>query len=69
MPDTILVLVDCPFCGSSRVGFPYRDGRVNQWITCYECGADGPIVRKNTKNSEDKAVLFWNRRKLLQLGE
>lgn len=63
-----LILTACPFCGSSNVGLPFDD-RPCHWVTCYDCGADGPLIDKKKKDPGELAVLMWNRRQLLQLGE
>ena len=48
----------CPFCGSANVGWPFDD-RQCSWATCYDCEADGPLVRIP---SDLHAYLAWNRR-------
>ena len=65
------VLAQCPFCASSNVGVPQNiaEGQPIRWITCYDCGADGPLVSKRIKKPLQPAITLWNRRKLLQLGD
>lgn len=48
----------CPFCGSANVGLPFED-RPCSWVTCHDCGADGPLTREA---NDDQAKANWNRR-------
>ncbi|WP_316375007.1 Lar family restriction alleviation protein [Enterobacter hormaechei] len=47
----------CPFCGSGYVGIESYSN--NEWffVSCHECGANGP-----EESMAAKAALAWNRR-------
>jgi Lar family restriction alleviation protein len=45
----------CPFCAGVDVDM--HDGVVVFWVSCTDCGCEGPIER-----SARKAVSSWNRR-------
>ncbi len=55
----------CPFCGSTRVqvqtgecrGAVSDEPRLEYWITCFGCAAEGPWSR-----TEAGAVRMWNMR-------
>ncbi len=46
----------CPFCGSSDMKL-YGHGQDWKFVTCSDCGADGP-----EELSADDAKAGWNRR-------
>lgn len=42
----------CPFCKSENTG---HNGKGPYWVTCFKCGADGPI-----KLTKAEATVAWN---------
>jgi hypothetical protein len=55
----------CPFCRSHSVGFADYLGGAR--IACQECGAEGPVVRRDPQYNNpdirrDAAATLWNRR-------
>lgn len=60
-----VVLLPCPFCGSSDVGFHEDDYGFARWVICGTCEADGPLlaVQPGTKEAAKLGVSrMWNRR-------
>lgn len=47
----------CPFCGSSHVYSKNRGTADKHWVTCRDCGTDGPFL-----DDESAAIAAWNRR-------
>ena len=58
--EKIIVLEDCPFCGSSNVELEHSSLNESEvfWVVCRDCGAEGPV----SLTTEDFAVEIWNTR-------
>lgn len=61
----------CPFCGENMIHFALdlNQGNKYGYVECLNCGAKGPDVRTNFKNTEKEpwhptALREWNGRKL-----
>jgi len=52
----------CPFCGSVKIGLVDNVPKWVSWVEdaveCHDCGARGPIPRKD----REEAVIQWNTR-------
>lgn len=60
----------CPFCGYVSIFFCLDQSQGLKWgsVVCGNCGAEGPEVRTNYKNSasepwHEQALKEWNTRK------
>ena len=51
-------LKPCPFCGSE--GGVAID--VSSWVTCRECGAEGPVAEPGAADCRGQAAALWNKR-------
>lgn len=47
----------CPFCGSGDVGIESYSNEEWFFVSCHECGANGP-----EESTASKAALAWERR-------
>ncbi len=52
-------LKSCPFCGG-HADLKYQIGIRDQWASCADCGAEGPVAFELEK--QDGAVGLWNKR-------
>lgn len=52
-------LKPCPFCGSKNL---VDHGEINTWISCEDCGAEGPLRRDDLWETKAEAAEAWNRR-------
>lgn len=54
-------LKPCPFCGNKKVHL--KKTQEAAWVTCRECGTDGPFVEKEHFDyPKDTAIELWNKR-------